>query len=249
MRRRGAGPWLARLLLRLCLSRAEREVIVGDLEEVWARGRARGERGRRLRYWRNALGSIVARAGRRGGGRLWLAVAGRTIAINGGSFTVVGVAGGGFRGVSRGYDVDVWVPARAMGIILSGQDGREPLRLFSWARLRAPGRRRLAGSRSGRSRTGAAGGDAGPSGRRRAPGREPSACSRGGRPRPVVPVPGAGGRPGASPRGGADAADRVRERGERAAVPVRSEARGAGGTAHCLPSSRQRSALPLRSGA
>lgn len=48
----------------LFLPAAEREVIVGDLEERWSRGRAAGETGLRRRYWRHAIGSIASRIGR-----------------------------------------------------------------------------------------------------------------------------------------------------------------------------------------
>ncbi len=69
-RRAPSSPRLARWLLHVLLPRAEREVIIGDLEEVFARRLSRHESGARARYWRDALASVVMRSWRRRGA-LW----------------------------------------------------------------------------------------------------------------------------------------------------------------------------------
>jgi predicted permease len=50
------------------------------------------------------------------------AIVGKAIHLNGGTFTVVGVAPPGYRGSIRGLQVDVWIPFRAQQLLMGRQD-------------------------------------------------------------------------------------------------------------------------------
>lgn len=66
-------------------------------------------------------------------------IVGRAILLNGRSFTVVGVAPRGFRGVFRGFGADMWIPLAAEPILIPRTDtltNRGDRSLFALGRLR-----------------------------------------------------------------------------------------------------------------
>jgi predicted permease len=72
-------------------------------------------------------------------------VIGKTLTLNGGAFTVVGVAPAGFTGLIVGSDPDFWAPLTALGYFGHGEESRFTSRDSYW--LIAAGKMRRAGDR------------------------------------------------------------------------------------------------------